>query len=419
MFETYTEEQYRALDFDALEARKSMIVELADNPETTAEEMRSLEEESKLCRAEYARREEFAELRSAKLTAVNHGEGEVITRSAEEEEAIVADMYDTEEYRNAFMQYIQRGTEIPMELRAYPTTNDITHTSDIAPQIPTTMGQQIISKMEEYGTIWNKVKKLSVKGGLWFRVLDLNPVATWIDEDNPSKTQKVGGGTKVQFSFYMLECRLAQTLLAGAVSFDDFQALFVPAIAKAMVKALEAAIIAGTGTGMPLGITNDSRITNIVEMKSTDFSDWVAWHKRVKAAMPKEYRNGQFILAQGSWDKYIETLRDADNHPVSQTGYNPVTGEEEYRLMGKPVFTVTDAILPDFDGASNGDIVGIFGNLDNYAVNTQPGMPMTTKRWIDEDTNQEKLKSLVALDGKVLDPYGFILIKKVSAYTAG
>ena len=81
-------------------------------------------------------------------------------------------------------------------------------------------------------------------------------------------------------------------------------------------------------------------------------------------------------------------------------------------MCGFPVEKVNDAILPDFDTASPGDVVAIYGNMKDYLVNTQPGMPLTTKRWVDEDTNTEKIKSLVALDGKVLNPYGFILIKK-------
>lgn len=408
MFETMTKEQYRSLDFDALEERKAAILAELENKESEID-LAELRSEVELIKEEVELRKQEIKLRNAKIEELKQGAGEQVERSAEKEEKMAnVDRFDTEEYRNAFMAYIQRGTEIPMELRG---TDAYTLTTDVAPQIPTTMGIEIVKKMEEYGTIWNKVRKLSVKGGLWFRTVDLNPTASWITESQVSNYQKATDDDKISFSFYMLECRIAMSLLASAVTYDDFKALFVEAVAKAMVVALEAAVVAGDGDGKPLGITEDPRVTNVVEMTAADLADWKAWHKKVKAAMPKMYRNGEFIMAQASWDSYIETLADDNDRPISATTYNAVTGEEEYRLMGKRVETV-EGVIKDFDTAIAGDVIAIFGDLNNYVVNTQPGMPMTTTRWIDHEANMEKAKALVAVDGKVLDPYGFILVKK-------
>lgn len=411
-FTRMSAEEYRALDYDGIVARRAEILAEFDNAasEVSTED---LVEESRACQAEIDRRNRANELRMADIKAVCSGSGSVVTRTAEPV-AAKADQLDTAEYRNAFMEYVCRGTAIPAELRA------ATMTSDVSPMVPTTMGREIVSKMEEYGDIWNRVRKLSVKGGLWFRVLDLNPVASWVGEDETSPWQKFAGNEKVSFSFYQLECRVAQTLLDAAVTFDDFQALFVPAVAKAMVKALEQAIVRGAGTDGPLGFTVDPRVTGLaghtVQMAAADVSDWVKWHTEFKAAIPRLYRgDGELIIGQGTWDKYIETLRDSQDHPVSQTGYNPVTGEETVRLMGLRVTLVDDAIMPDFDSASVGDVFGAFINLSDYVVNTQPGMPLTTRRWVDEDNNLEKVKALMACDGKVLDPNGIVLLKKKKA----
>mgnify|MGYP002516883167 CR=1 FL=1 len=423
-FEEYSAKQYRGLDDSQLEERRNQLIALAEDASTPDEVAGKLVGESERCKAEFERRDGIAQLRARKLAeasrAIDAGEahlserwerGKGVTRGANVAIAErTDDPYDTAEYRNAFMAYIQRGVPVPMELRE----NQSTLTTDVSPQVPTTMGQQIVSKMSEYGDIWNRVQKLSVKGGLWFRVLDIKPTASWIDEGAVSDTQKVSGNDKVTFSFYQLECRMAQSLLASAVTFDDFQALFVPAVAEAMVRALEQAIIRGTGTNCPLGITKDPRVTNVVEMTDAEFGNWKQWRKKVKAAMPKSYRNGEFIMAQSTFDSYIETMSDDNNAPVS-IGYNPVTGEEANRLMGKAVTCVEPDILPDFDTAKAGDVVAVFGDLGNYVVNTQPGMPIAVKRWIDDDSNQEKVKALMACDGKVLDPYGFILIKKKDA----
>lgn len=410
-FNAMSAEEYRNLDAEAFNARRQAVIDWLDGgcDGATVEELRS---EATVIAEEAQRRNAAVELRNIRMAQVAGGAGTVLdgyrggTQPAADADG---DPFDTTEYRHAFMEYCQRGTAIPMELRV----DAFTTTADVPPQVPTVMSREIVKKMSEYGDIWNRVRKISVQGGTWFRVIDLKPTAKWIGESEVSDFQKVENDAKISFSFFQLECRMAQSLLASAVTFDDFQAQFVPAVAEAMVRALEQAIVRGDGTAGPLGVIKDTRITagQIVEMTAAEFADWKEWHKKVKAVMPKSYRNGEFIMCQSTFDRYIETMSDTQNAPVS-IGYNPVTGEEIHRLVGKHVTTVEPDILPDFDSASAGDVVAIFGSLDNYLVNTQPGMPMSIVRWIDHDSNKEKMKSLLACDGKILDPYGFILIKK-------
>lgn len=407
-------EQYRALNAEELTQRRDAVVAaLEGDVELDMEQVRS---ELNIIEGEYERRNAAVALRNQRAAAVLGGAGNLVDKT-EPQQQRAADPLDTAEYRGAFFDFVKNGT-MSAELRAGTTDVSIadgyTKTSDVAPQIPTTMGTQIIQKMEEYGLIWNKVRKLAVKGGLWFRVVDLDVEATWIDESNVSNYQKVENKDKISFSFFELECRMSQSLLAGATTFDDFQALFVPAIAKAMVKAIEASIMKGDGTTQPLGILNDTNVSTkgtVIELTAEQFADWKSWHKNVWAKVPTAYRTGEWTMAQSTFDSYIATMSDNENAPVS-IGYNPVTGDEVRRLIGREINCVENYILPDFDTAAAGDVVAIFGDWNNYAVNTQPGMPMTTVKWVDHETNTEKTKCLVALDGKVLDPYGFVLIKK-------
>ena len=408
MFKCMTAAEYRTLDYEGLCARKAEVLAEFDNADSqvTTEELAA---ESRAIQAEVERRNRVAELRGANITAVANGAGTVVATT--EARASVADAHDTAEYRNAFMEYVCRGTQMPAEFR------DATMTADVSPMVPTTMGKEIVKEMSKYGTIWNKVRKLSVKGGLWFRVLDLKPTATWIGEGAVSDYQKVEASEKVSFSFYELECRMAQSLLASAVTFEDFQAMFVPAVAEAMVRALEQAIIRGKGVNGPLGILEDARVKNVVEMSSEEFANWKKWHSKVLKAIPTSYRGGEFIMAQATVDSYIDTMSDDTNAPVS-IGYDPVTGTADYRIAGHGITPVETDILPDFEAANVGDVVAIYGKLNDYVVNTQPGMPMSTVCWIDHDNNQEKIKAITAIDGKVLDHHGFLLIKKAAGASA-
>lgn len=406
-----TAAEYRTLDADGLEARRAEVINELNNAdsELTMEELRS---EVNAIEAEVERRNMEINLRAANISAVAGGAGQLMTRGSQapaKEEDL--DYTDTPEYRNAFMMYVTRGIEIPMELRTHED-DEFTMTTDVPVQIPKTLMKRIVEEMDTYGDIWKRVTKLNVKGGIAFPVLDLKPVATWIGEDEVSPYQKVESKKTVTFLFHTLECRLAQTILASVTTFDAFQARFVPLVAEAMVRALEQAIIRGTGDGQFLGITKDPEIpaSRIVEMTMDELNDWKAWHQKVKKVMGKSYRHGEFIMSQASWDAYIETMEDDEHRPISNTGYNAVTGEEQYRFMGKKATTVEPDILPDFDAAEAGDVVCIFGDLSNYVVNSQ--MNVQTVRWIDHETNKVKTKAMLIADGKVLDPYGFILVKK-------
>ena len=68
----------------------------------------------------------------------------------------LSDATNRPEYRQAFMDYVMRGTPIPMEMR----TDANTLTSDVGSVIPTVVLDRIIERMDEVGTIINLVTDL-------------------------------------------------------------------------------------------------------------------------------------------------------------------------------------------------------------------------------------------------------------------
>ena len=175
-------------------------------------------------------------------------------------------------------------------------------------------------------------------------------------------------------------------------------------------------MINGTGTGQPLGILKDTRIksTNVIQMTEKELGDWKAWKKKVFAKMKKAYRNGEFFMAQSSFDGYIDAMTDANGQPIGRVNYG-IDGGETYRFGGKTVETVEEDILPDFGAAEVGDVVAVFTKLSDYAINSN--MQMTSVKWIDHDTNEVKNKVIVIADGKLLDPNGTLIIKKKASTT--
>lgn len=435
-FEAMTAEQYRALDYESLIARRDAIAAAYDDADV---ELSVVDADSKLFKAEIDRRNKQAELRSYKVSEVLGNKGNVIERTAKVVTDDAEGYYDSDAYKRNFMAFVQYRmayeqvrTDAISVTGTYTSEQDYTSTYEHKVAVPQTMGREIVRKLDEYGHIYPKVRKLNLKGGVWFRIKDLELEAMWIDDKHVSPYQKDTDGDKISFSYFELECRFAQTLLASAVTWDDFQAMFVEAVAKAMVKAIEQAIVRGTGDGQPLGITVDPRLigvlntgagatgysqeplATIVEVSAADIDDWKFW-RSLPFKMPRLYREkGTWLMEDTLWGLHIDMLHDDENKPLGK--YDPINDAEPYKIMGRGVELVEPAILPAFEDAEVGEVFAIYGDLSNYVLNTQPGMPMTTVQWVDHETNQNKIKSLVAMDGKVLDPYGFmLLVKKASA----
>lgn len=318
------------------------------------------------------------------------------------------DMYDTEEYRTAFMNYVCRNVPIPPQYRATTTTGDA------AAVIPTTILNEIIQRIDSYGNIFAKVRKLSIQGGISIPILSLKPEATWIGETTPSQDKKIQANTSITFSYFGLECKISQTLLANVTTLAMFQQLFVPLATEAMVKAIEKSIISGTGINQPLGILNDSRIPaeNIIEISDEDMATWGGWKKAVFAKMKKSYRKGEFIMNQATFDGYIDGMTDQTGQPIGRVNYG-IDGAETYRFGGKNIETVDDFLLPSYEECAAGEAFAIFGMLSDYGWNSN--MEMQTNKWTDHDTNEIKNKCILIADGKLIDPNGILIIKKASA----
>ena len=316
------------------------------------------------------------------------------------------DKHDTMEYRNAFMDFVCRGVAMPMEMR--------TTTADAGAVIPTSIMNEIVQNLESYGEVYSRVRKLNVQGGVEIPILSIKPTATWISANtatSESEKQKLEAKTSVSFNYYGLECKISQTLLVNVTTIDAFQTLFVTLATEAIIKAIEIAIIAGNGSGQPMGIAVDSRVpsANKVTMAPSEMASWDGWKKKVFGKMKKAYRNGCFIMAQGTFDGYVDGMVDKNGQPIGRVNYGIADGET-YRFGGKEVLTVEDDVIANFDDASNGDVVGVFVNLKDYAINSN--MELKVVKWEDHDTNEIKNKAILICDGKLVDANGVIVIKK-------
>lgn len=328
-----------------------------------------------------------------------------------EEKRDAENVLESMEYRNAFKAYVQNGTKLPSEIRGQVISTDETGAA-----IPLTIMNEVINTVRKrYGNLYNKVRKMNVKGGVDFPIGALQASFKWINESTVSPRQKTDKLGKVSFSYYTAEIRIAQSFVSSIVTIDDFETKIAEVIAVAYLQAMDQGIVNGTGDGQMTGILNDARVTNVVEMTASDINSWKAWRTKFFSKLPLGYRAGEFIFPLSTVETYLETMSDANNNPVFRqaTGLEVNDGDAvnpNGRFFGRDISLVEPDILPDFDSAEAGDVIGIFWQPEEYAINENFGFTM--RRYFDEETNEWVDKAIVVVDGKVLNPNGYYLIKK-------
>lgn len=316
------------------------------------------------------------------------------------------------EYRNAFRAYVMNGTPIPAEFRA----GDAISTVDTGTAIPVTIMNQVINTVrKKYGNLYSKVRKLSMRGGVEIPIGALQATFKWINESTVSPRQKLDKLGKVQFSYHTAEIRVAQSFLSYVVTMEAFEAEIARVIAVAYMQAMDSGIVSGTGDGQMLGILNDPRVTNAVSMSAVQISDWTQWRKRFFSQLPLGYRAGEFIFASSTVESYLETMADSNKNPIFKqaAGLEMESGEGRFpdgRFFGRNVSLVEPDIIADFDTASSNDVIGIYWQPEDYAINENFGFTM--RRYYDEETNEWVDKAIVVVDGKVINPTGFYKILK-------
>lgn len=401
-----------------IEQKEKRATELRDSIQnaTTADEVRSFGTELDAVNAElnYAKQQLLnIDNEGRSITGKNFNPMATFSQNNNEERKDQNnDPYSTLEYRKAFKEYVQKGTAIPNEYRAGGDTGT-TSTAELGAIIPTTVMNEVIREVIKVrGQIFSKVRKLNVPGGIEFPISKMRANFKWVTETTVSEKQKAGDADdKVTFKYNIGEIRVAETLLASIVALPVFEQEIQRIIVEAFLEAMDDGIISGTGSGQLLGITKDPRVTNVIEMTANDFGNWTAWRKKLFAVILLSKRGGgEFLFPASTIESNLLTMKDANDRPLFKEATDLTSGNLAGSFFGRTVTYVEPDVIKDFDTANAGDVVGIFWNPLDYAVNTN--MQFGVKRYFDENTNEWINKALVIIDGKILDSSGCYIIKK-------
>lgn len=319
---------------------------------------------------------------------------------------------DTMEYRNAFATYVRTGV---WNYEQRDASAGMVTTADIGRIIPNTIMQEVIKELKSYGNLYNRVRKLNVKGGVEFPIEDLIPQVKWITETEPSANQSAPElKNSVVFGYHIAEARIAQSLLSEVVSLPILESEIAKLIAEAFIREFDRIIINGSGSGQPLGILNDTRVKtkNKITMAAADAVDWSKWREKLFAKIPLSYRaGGVLVMTVDTWEGLICTMKDSNNRPIYTETYDVNTGAPTYRFNGKEVILIeNDLGIEDYSTATSGKPYMLHFKPTDYAINSN--LQIGFKHYFNEDTNKWVNKGLCIMDGKLLDVNSCYIISK-------
>lgn len=318
--------------------------------------------------------------------------------------AVTDDVYNSAEYRKAFMNYVVKGAPIPDQ---FSNADANTKTSDVGSVVPTTIMEKIIEKLEATGMILPLVTRTAYKGGLSIPTSTVKPVATWVAEGAGSDKQKKTTGS-ITFNYYKLRCAISVSLETDTVTLPVFEAAFIANVAEAMTKALEQAIISGTGEGQPKGILAETVVAGQNVDIAANADPTYATLVDAEAALPLAYESqAVWFMTKKTFMKFIGMV-DSQKQPIARVNYG-INGKPERTLLGRQVI-LNDYMTSLGATIEEDTVVAFLFNPKDYVLNTN--LNVTVKRYEDNDTDDQVTKAVMLVDGKVVDKNSLVTITK-------
>lgn len=361
--------------------RKHQIKTELQNESITTEQLDAFDEELRALNEEEAKIEE----RNQHVKDISNkiGDLKVVEKRGKDVEVDKLEIFNTKEYRKAFMEYVVRGKELPVEFRA----NANTLTSDVGAVVPPETLNRIIEKVQAYGMILPLVTKTNYKTGVAIPTSNVKPVATWVAEGKGSDKQKKTVGSIV-FTHFKLRCAVSVSLETEYMSLSAFEATLEANIAEAMAVALESAIINGNGSSMPKGVLKE---TGISVAGAINYKTLV----KAEGELPIEYeQNAVWVMSKSTFMNEFIGMVDTAGQPIARIDYG-ISGKPERTLLGRPV------VLTNYLPTTEGSPVAFLFDFSDYILNTN--FSIALKVYEDNETDDIIRKSILVADGKVID----------------
>lgn len=243
-----------------LEEIESRLAAIPQELEAEGADLDALENEVRTLKEEQRKITAAAEQRKKLLDDIAAGKAGAEKKSFEEgpnmEERTFA--VETPEYRIAFLKNLQ-GKELTVEERTAVTASAV---------IPTQTWNRIVEKMEMVAPLISKVTVTQIPGNLTVPVEGTTADVAWVAMGTAATDSEDTLGS-VSLAAY----KLIKTVEIGAdvmaMSIDSFESYIINKLYKKMAKAVENAIINGTGSSQATGLALAGQITNTGEFTNS------------------------------------------------------------------------------------------------------------------------------------------------------
>lgn len=310
----------------------------------------------------------------------------------EERQFTPENVIGTEEYRTAFLKRLQGKSLNDTEKRAMTTAE-----SSVGAVVPTLTMNKIVEKLEQQGVIYPLVFSFSIPSNVKIPVEGETADFSWIDEGTEGSTSD---DTISSVSLAALELikNIEITAHVEAMSIDAFEGFIVALLARKARKAIDYAIINGSGDKQATGILTalKDNISNTTGTAWT-YDDIIDLKRDLKSGY---YQNARFVMSSTTLGE-VEKIKDKNDRPIfkeeSDTGVA--------RLSSKPVVV--------YDNVPDGTI--IFGDFEYYYFNFVKNFEIAKDTSVGFKSAKTCYRALALCDGKPALNEAFVAKKKAVA----
>ena len=367
---------------DEINTRLAAIADEIDNATGDAltaleTEVRDLTEERKQIIGEVQKRQQLRnDIAAGKIT------GQIIEKK-EEENNMENRNFDvgSAEYREAYLLNLQ-GRELTAEQRAAVSASAA---------IPTQTLNRIEAYLEE-SPILSRVDLTYIPGNVTIPVEGTNADASWVAMGTAA-TDSADSITSISLAAYKLIKTVEITADVEAMAIDAFETWLVGALAEKIEKALDAAVINGTGTNQATGIcTTISESTGTFTKAKAKYSDLIA----IIAALPSgPARNATFVMRRALFFTDVLGIETQSGGPICHTD---LESPAKYNILGYPV--ILDDNVP-------ADTI-LFGDLKAYKLNIAKAPQVTSDDSVAFRSGSRVYRAMALADGKLATSSSFV-----------
>ena len=324
----------------------------------------------------------------AKVAALPKAEVEPVIKEKETEKMEERTFaVDTVEYREAWLKKLQ-GKELTIEERDAMTASSA---------IPTETMNMIIHKLE-LNPIIAAVDMSYIPSNVTFPAEDTVNDANWV-EMATAATDSADALRAVTLGAYKLIKTVSITADVQAMSISAFESWLVSRLANKIEKAVDAAILVGTGS---------NQATGIITTKTTADGTWAsagigyADVLKIVAKLGSEYRaDAKFVMDSDMFFSKVLGMVDTNKQPIVKLA-DGGQGAPSYRLIGFPV--IVD------DNCTSDNI--LFGDLKAYKFNFAKSPEVSSDDSVEFRTGNRVYRALALADGKLGDTKAIVRYKK-------